>query len=1147
MLMCTMETAIIPRPPALPSLPGFTSSPPPPPLPEPNQPKPPEIPSKSPTGPPPPKPPNLTSPEITSFKPPPTPPKNSSFCTSTQNYSKTTSNSSKSHDYSSVKSSKSTGSNGFRLVDDNCDSGSVYSAYKQKIDQMFDSDSSLNTKNSAQVRIDKMFSEVPKDIKIEEDSVGVHSFTVDYLGSVPLNDKVTSLAGLQGPLKDLYFAYKKITKPRKMLTGRLEISSQGLRVQYQGEKGDLEQMNSFPTIAVWSAVKFVINDHDSSRISYAFLPLITDPDNIDKRTLFRNLDIHEGKYINVDDHSPLFAVVMRKIGIHKQLECHGFVCQTSEDAIVIAATLYKSLMSQMKAKAKKPKNRNGVTCMSIASSVYNENCSNGPPVRPPRRKRSTTSSIISDTEMSNLDQSSDTQPLLQSATTKIPKKSTKTKKAPSAPSTKQEDLDAITPYEEPVKVTEMRSQSDNADNSNENDEIKEIKPPTFTDKISTFMSREQKQITAEIKQMMGGNNDTQTGLKRLQSLRRKNEIVRKKENSGDILTKVTIPRSGSFLNAGGLTRYKSKVTRRTLFSRANGQASGGSPIGFNELFSEFRQHEGLHSMDEILGVIIDSNGMSFNDLKPIYKEFLLKLSVTLTKDELYQRSKSIMRRQKKKILKKTQVKSHRLKIGGKFRRLKLILRKNFRLRLCRKTKKHKLNIESAQTKLPESSISSSSYDTRHFTPKEEIQTTKKQVQKKKSHDSRAKRDRLSTSEESDFLSVRRPKAPNALNVNPHRNSSSGYVSCSDCSYDSDSCTCTSADKCYCSLGNKQYNKKKCKSKQDNLPNDNCPCLDGTLTFCGCDTDSCTESNKCYCPRSQKTTPILEQLKQKGIVPQPEKHRKLCKKSSNTKSTKSLEYLRYPGDSYYDRLKTLSRPIDPYYSYNYSQGGNRGQRYSEPVQYDLFSNYEDFRKYKGVGMFPRALSESERIGLLKQSSSRAYKSTKYGSNKKMKLQDATIASSATCHEALSVKKTAEIAALFADLKLNQTTDLKHLDRFERSMNPVVASNNIYNSFKSHGSVPCRNLTYADIQTKAHHGRMIQNTLYSSGRNFYKSTNPQLFSSKNGLYTIQSQSDDSRRSSIGNRKEDPRNYLHGNHHYHMLDGDINSLENSLGYLP
>ncbi|XP_044763630.1 uncharacterized protein LOC123320383 isoform X2 [Coccinella septempunctata] len=1142
-LLCTMETTIIPRPPALPPVPGFNSSnPPPPPLPKPNHSKPPEVPSKPPTVPPPPKPPNIigTNPkESVSKTPPPQPPKTS--CSP----SKIPQDSSKFHDYSSVKSSKSTSSNGFRLVDDNCDAGSVYSAYKQKIDQMFDSDTSLNTKNSAQARIDKIFTEVPKDSKMEEDSIGVHGFTVDYLGSVPLNDKVTSLAGLQGPLKDLYFAYKKITKPRKMLTGRLEISSQGLRVQYQGERGDLEQMNSFPTIAVWSAVKFVINDHDSSRISYAFLPLITDPDNIDKRTLFRNLDANEEKYINVDAHSPLFAVVMRKFGVHKQLECHGFVCQTSEDAIVIAATLYKSLMSQMKAKEKKPKNRNGVTCMSIASSVYNENNNTGPPVRPPRRKRSTTSSIISDTDIANLDQSSDTQPLLQSSSKKIPKKSTKTRKAPRAPPTKEEDLDAITPYEEPSKVSDGQDQSEKpVSSSNDLEEFKEIKPPTFTDKISTFMSREQKQITAEIKQMMGSNSDSQTGLKRLQSLRRRNnEGLRKKEHSGDILTKVTIPRSGSFLNAGGLTRYKSKVTR-TPFCRANGQASGGSPLGFNELFNEFRQHEGLNSMDEILGVIIDSNGMSFNDLKPIYKEFLLKLSVTLTKDELYQRSKSIMRRQKKKILKKTQVKSHSLKIRGKFRRLKFILRRNFKLRLCKRSKKQKLNVENVQGKLPESTISSSSYDTRQFTPKEEAQVAKKQVQKKKSHDLRSKRERLSTSEESDFLSVRRPKVQGgALNVNQHRNSSSGYVSCSDCSYDSDSCTCTSADKCYCSLGDKQFNKTKCKPKHLTIQGENCNCLNDTLTFCGCDTDSCTESNKCYCPRPQKITPILEQLKQKGIMPQNEKHKKLCKKNSHTKSSKSLEYMHNPCDTYYNRLKTLSRPIDPYYSYNKcSRGTTRGQTYSENVQYDLFSNYEDFRKYRGAGMFPRALSESDNVGLLRQSSSKAYRTSKYGSNRREKtLQATTIAASASCHEALSVKKTAEIAALFADLKLNQSTDLRHLDRLERSLNPVLVSHNMYNSFKSHGSVPCRNLTYA------HQDKMIQNSLYSSGRNFYKSPNhQQLFNSKNGLYTIQSQSDDSRRSSVGNRKE-TRDFYDGGHHYHAVEGDINGLENSLGYLP
>lgn len=67
--------------------------------------------------------------------------------------------------------------------------------------------------------------------------IGVHSFSVDYLGSVPLQEKVTSLAGLQSPLRDLYFAYKKMTSSRKVYTGRLEISHQGLKVLYQGEKG----------------------------------------------------------------------------------------------------------------------------------------------------------------------------------------------------------------------------------------------------------------------------------------------------------------------------------------------------------------------------------------------------------------------------------------------------------------------------------------------------------------------------------------------------------------------------------------------------------------------------------------------------------------------------------------------------------------------------------------------------------------------------------------------------------------------------------------------------------------------------------------------------------------------------------------------
>lgn len=50
---------------------------------------------------------------------------------------------------------------------------------------------------------------------------------------------------------------------------------------------------------------------------------------------------------------------------------------------------------------------------------------------------------------------------------------------------------------------------------------------------------------------------------------------------------------------------------------------------------------------------------------------------------------------------------------------------------------------------------------------------------------------------------------------------------------------------------------------------------------------------------------------------------------------------------------------------------------------------------------------------------------------------------TCTDALSVKKSAEIAALFADIKLSQTTDITHLvpAGFE------VDRRNLYNMEKS----------------------------------------------------------------------------------------------------
>lgn len=132
-------------------------------------------------------------------------------------------------------------------------------------------------------------------------------------------------------------------------------------------------------------------------------------------------------------------------------------------------------------------------------------------------------------------------------------------------------------------------------------------------------------------------------------------------------------------------------------------------------------------------------------------------------------------------------------------------------------------------------------------------------------------------------------------------SSSGYVSCSECSYDSESCTCVSADKCYCSLS------RKTPQGSNSMVAPRAP----MAMPCSCDTDSCSESNKCYCARkpslmggpshsSHSMQPsILEQLRQKGIVPSestlsrgasPDRA-KSTRGSRNLATSKSLEYLK----------------------------------------------------------------------------------------------------------------------------------------------------------------------------------------------------------------------------------------------------------------
>lgn len=129
----------------------------------------------------------------------------------------------------------------------------------------------------------------------------------------------------------------------------------------------------------------------------------------------------ERRQLSSGIHAPIFTVVMRSISHYqqtKQLECHAFVCQTPENAIVIAATLYQCLLAHMgnseNQRPRKPRNQNGVSCISLASgSMANRRYGSKlplnyrptdvpppPPARPARlnMKRTATSSLSGDSD-----------------------------------------------------------------------------------------------------------------------------------------------------------------------------------------------------------------------------------------------------------------------------------------------------------------------------------------------------------------------------------------------------------------------------------------------------------------------------------------------------------------------------------------------------------------------------------------------------------------------------------------------------------------------------------------------------------------------------------------------------------------------------
>lgn len=161
------------------------------------------------------------------------------------------------------------------------------------------------------------------------------------MGAAPVGGRVASVRGLQEPLRQLLEQNKDSTN------AELEVSRRGLT--YRSAE-HFEKNNPFRRIAVWSALRLRSRKTINGGVHHAFMPLVGDDSTLagdEKHSdLYRTM---RGLNSQVEGYPPIFAVVMRRPGVARLLECHAFACLTEEDAIAAAATLYRALVADLDA------------------------------------------------------------------------------------------------------------------------------------------------------------------------------------------------------------------------------------------------------------------------------------------------------------------------------------------------------------------------------------------------------------------------------------------------------------------------------------------------------------------------------------------------------------------------------------------------------------------------------------------------------------------------------------------------------------------------------------------------------------------------------------------------------------------------------
>ena len=424
---------------------------------------------------------------------------------------------------------------------------------------------------------------------------------------------------------------------------------------------------------------------------------------------------------------------MRRSGSPKQLECHGFICSSAEDAIIMAANLYQSLLDTMKkhkaaghtkkkVEDEKPLPRNELVRQSVRKSLRRPAAD--PPVRPPRRKR------------------------------------------------REERRD------EPRLVTGLQRRRS----------VRSSTRSMRSNRSSRRYPGTRGEATRQSGRFRQGEFSRQSTRKSS-----RNQAMANSKASGDLFTKVQVGRTKSFVKTG-------------------------NQYNLQELFRELKEKEGVESIDDVLRRVISPNGMSFNDIKPVYRELLLKLAMTMSQDEIFERSKTIMAHNKK-FRKKQQAANQKADVqtgslGSFFKSFSKSPSKSSTMTSYKKSPMSSVSIAHAPSR--GRTTFDSGFD---------------------SHSSRTTKSNKGKS-----LTKADISGPIPITSTPHKSQSKeqvddAYGSCSECTYES--CTYES-----CRVRSPQR-RPSTAGLLAALPPKHKESLEAACSGCD-DTDSCISSDKCYC-------------------------------------------------------------------------------------------------------------------------------------------------------------------------------------------------------------------------------------------------------------------------------------------------------------